>query len=111
MNSYLQQLFLLFSVASSVFSVPSTTLAQSDHPAKSAAAFVDSIGVNTHFTYPDTPYLCSFPQAKQKLLDLGVSHIRDGVAQDSYKYEPMRDLCNSGIRLHTGVGERVQGFQ
>ena len=110
MNSYLQKLFLLFSVASSVFSVHSTTLAQSVQQAKSAAAFVDSIGVNTHFTYPDTPYLGSFPQAKQKLLDLGVSHIRDGVARESYKYEPMRDLCNSGIRLHTGVGERIEGY-
>ena len=111
MKSYFPKtcLFFLASVASSAFCASSVD-AQSLQQAKSAAAFVDSIGLGTKFTYPDTPYLYSFPQAKQKLLDLGVSHIRDGVARESYKYEPMRDLCNSGIRLHTGVGERVQGY-
>ena len=111
MKSYFPKtgLFLLASVVSSVFCASSVE-AQSVQQAKSAAAFVDSIGLGTHFTYPDTPYLTSFPQAKQKLLDLGVFHIRDGAARESYKYEPMRDLCNSGIRLNTGVGERVQGY-
>ncbi len=112
MKSYFPKVrwFLLFSVVSSAFFLPSVTLAQSFQQAKSANNFIDSIGMTTNFTYPDTPYLSSFAKVKQKLLELGVRHIRDGVARESYKYEPMRDLCNSGIRLHTGVGERVEGY-
>lgn len=111
MKSYFLKVrcFLLASVVFSTFCVPSVK-AQSLHTAKSADAFINSIGMTTNFTYPDTPYLGSFPKVKQKLLDLGIRHIRDGVARESYKYEPMRDLCNSGIRLHTGVGERVEGY-
>ena len=105
-----RKLWLSLASLLSLFCTPSEAEAQTLRTAKSANALINSIGINTHFTYPDTPYLGSFSEAKQKLLELNIRHIRDGVAQDSYKYEPMRDLCNSGIRLHTGVGERVQGY-
>jgi hypothetical protein len=45
-------------------------------PAKSAASFVESIGVDTHFSYTDTPYVSRFQEVKAKLAELGVHHIR-----------------------------------
>src|SRR5262245_26276584 len=48
--------------------------------ARSAASFVDSIGVNVHFSNPRTAYVTRYPEVKQKLLALGVRHLRDGAA-------------------------------
>ncbi len=48
-------------------------------PAKSADAFVDSIGVNTHLDYTESPYARFNDLIKPKLKELGVRHIRDGV--------------------------------
>lgn len=44
-----------------------------------ADSFVDSIGVNTHFSYTDSIYHLNFPLAKQALLDLKIRRIRDGI--------------------------------
>jgi hypothetical protein len=44
-----------------------------------ADGFVDSIGVNTHFSYVDSLYHLNFPLSKQALLDLKIRHIRDGI--------------------------------
>ena len=43
----------------------------------SADAFVDSMGVNTHLTYGNTPYYNNFPQVWTLLQQLGIRHIRD----------------------------------
>ena len=45
--------------------------------ARRANDFVESVCVNTHLGYLDTPY-GKYDTVKQKLLDLGVRHIRDG---------------------------------
>nr|CAA9244948.1 GH119 [uncultured Armatimonadetes bacterium] len=47
-------------------------------PARSADAFVDAMGVCTHWGYPDTPYGFAYEQVKKLLGDLGVRHVRDG---------------------------------
>lgn len=47
-------------------------------PARSAADFRDSIGVNTHIVYFDTAY-ADWPRVVQKLDTLGVDHLRDGI--------------------------------
>jgi hypothetical protein len=54
----------------------------SDPPAQrpgelSAAAFVDSIGVNVHFNYLDTSYARQV-EALQRVRELGIRHLRDG---------------------------------
>ncbi len=46
--------------------------------AKSADAFVDSIGVNTHLDYGGTWDGRNWPAIKQRLIDAGIRNIRDG---------------------------------
>ena len=65
-----------------------------------ADSFVDSIGVNTHLTYTDTPYWSAWPTIFNKLKSLGVRHIRDGYynwASTSPFYAEHQTLAASGI--------------
>ncbi len=43
-----------------------------------AGDFVDSIGVDTHFNYPGTPYTEQNSAVVEALLNSGIKHIRDG---------------------------------
>jgi hypothetical protein len=45
--------------------------------ARPAHAFVESVGVNIHVTYTDTPY-AAHERVLQALRDTGVRHVRDG---------------------------------
>jgi hypothetical protein len=40
--------------------------------------FLDSIGIVTHWTYPDTPYGFAYLAVRQKLIESGIRHVRDG---------------------------------
>lgn len=67
-------------------------------PAKSAASFVESIGVDTHFSYTDTPYVSRFQEVKAKLAELGVHHIReDLVPGRPDQYTRLNELAQAGI--------------
>jgi hypothetical protein len=46
-------------------------------------AFADSIGVDTHFNYPGTPYTVMFPAISADLIGSGIRHIRDGAPKYS----------------------------
>jgi hypothetical protein len=76
---------------------------------RSADAFVDSVGVNTHFSYTDSVYYLNFPLVKQALLDLKVRHIRDGLHDYGQGPSPVYDIHNqlaqAGIRCDYVVGE------
>ncbi|NRT91928.1 hypothetical protein OD350_16075 [Clostridium beijerinckii] len=68
-----------------------------------ANTFYNSIGVNTHFAYSDKPYWNYYVNVKDKLISLGVKHIRDGAElETSWKYKTIRDryidLNNNGIK-------------
>ena len=77
--------------------------------AGSADAFVDSIGVNTHLRYSDTSY-GEFPLVKQRLLELGIRHIRDEVTRDTPDvYARLNDLSRSGIRSTLVMGRPEYG--
>jgi hypothetical protein len=67
--------------------------------AKSADAFVDSVGVNVHLSYLDTPY-AEFSRVKESLQTLGIRHIRDGLidAQSSSYYDELNELGRLGIQ-------------
>ena len=45
--------------------------------AKTSDSFVESIGVNIHSEYTDTPYYNQFETVKERLEELGVRHVRD----------------------------------
>ena len=65
-----------------------------------ADAFVDSIGVNTHLSYTDTPYFSRWQDVLTKLQRSGIRHIRDGFY--NWTNEPFiaehRTLASAGIR-------------
>ena len=49
-------------------------------PARSADVFVDSIGVATHWNYPNTPYGYAYKAVQDKLVESGIRHVRDGLS-------------------------------
>jgi hypothetical protein len=68
--------------------------------------FVNSIGINTHLGYFDTPYGTDYATVvRPKLLGLGVRHVRDaGVVLDDDRwmgslYDRMKDLASRGIKF------------
>jgi len=52
--------------------------------ARSAKDFIDSAGINTHLGYSQTIYWKDWPIIRDRLLELGMSHIRDGTFAVSY---------------------------
>lgn len=82
----------------------------SPEPAKAADSFVDSIGVNTHFSYDDTVYVSRFDEVRQKLSELGVRHIREGLEPNRPdQYEELNDLAGAGIKSTLILGSPEDG--
>ena len=75
------------------------------HPerASSAAAFIDSVGVQTHMSYADTPYH-NWPAVLAAIQTLGVHHIRDGLPAEPDLLQHHRDLGAAGIGCTCGFG-------
>jgi len=66
--------------------------------AKSASAFVDSIGVNVHLPYTGGVYGKYNEVIKPRLQELGVRHIRDNSAKSTAFYQKLNDLASVGIK-------------
>jgi hypothetical protein len=77
--------------------------------ARTAAAFVDSIGVNTHLTFGGTSYR-RFGMVRRRLHQLGVRHIRDGVCGGcAAKLAQLGALYrHDGIRVDAIVGDPTE---
>lgn len=69
---------------------PAATIA-----ARPADDFVDSLCVATHWSYPDTPYVSRYVEAREKLVASGIRHIRDGGTGVA---GPVRELAQRGVR-------------
>lgn len=67
--------------------------------AQRADAFVDSVCVNTHLGYDNTPYGTQYSTVKQKLVDLGVRHIRDGGTRSDV-IAKFKELAAAGIKTN-----------
>ncbi|HWC09134.1 MAG TPA: hypothetical protein VG458_08780 [Solirubrobacterales bacterium] len=75
------------------------TAASAATQAKPADAFVETVGVNTHLGYDDTPY-DNFAMVRQRLGELGIRYIRDGFSLNrSAVYSRVRTLAGDGIGL------------
>jgi IPT/TIG domain/Putative Ig domain len=67
--------------------------------AQSADSFVDSVGMNVHLAYLNTPY-ANFAGVQKALQNLGVRHIRDGLIDTTWitYYAELNQLGQSGIK-------------
>lgn len=65
-----------------------------------AERLVDSVGVNVHLHYDNTPYRDRFPLMKRRLLELGVRHVRDGLVDTTWRryYQRHNELGEVGIK-------------
>ncbi len=65
-----------------------------------ADAFVESVGVNIHLHYTDTPYWSEYATIRSRLIELGVRHIRDGIVDSSLApyWERHSELAQVGIK-------------
>lgn len=78
--------------------------------ARMSDSFVDSIGVNTHTSYDDTVYGTRFDAIKQRLAELGVRHIRDGLQPGRPdQYERLNALAGIGAKATLILGEPAIG--
>ena len=88
---------------------PSSTEFGQPTPALASDAFVESIGVNTHFIYDDTKYYTEYEAVRDRLVELGVRYVRDDPwMPGNWKRPLVRDLYDeTGIQLLAIVHERV----
>ncbi len=81
--------------ALALLTVPGSALAETARPADS---FVDSVGVNVHMSYNDTPY-GDQARVADRLAELGVRHVRDGVVPGRPdQWAALEALGRRGIR-------------
>jgi hypothetical protein len=70
-----------------------------------ADAFVDTIGVNTHFHYQGSAYTTNYATIKSMLLGSGIRHIREGLYGPSWLtyYSELNDLAAAGVHSLLGA--------
>ena len=73
-------------------------------PAKSAAEFRDSAGVNTHISYYSTPY-GQWSRIVEKLDELGVDHLRDSVYANP-TWGPWNERYYKAVELAAAHGKK-----
>jgi len=77
---------------------PPVTAPTPVQPRGSADAFVDSIGINTHFTYNDTAYVTAWSAVQALLVSSGIRHIRDGLVDNATYQGYLNALGAAGVR-------------
>ncbi|SEC61284.1 InlB B-repeat-containing protein [Terriglobus roseus] len=76
------------------------SFATAQQQAAQSDGFVDSIGINIHLIFTETPYYTNFPLVKSSLQTLGIRHIRDGVMDTGMQdyYDRHKELAAIGIK-------------
>ena len=78
--------------------------------ARQADAFVDSIGVNVHTAFSDTPYVSEFATVEQRLQELGVRQVRDELYPGREdQYQRLNALAAAGIGSTLIMGSPANG--
>jgi hypothetical protein len=76
-----------------------------EHEAARASDFVDSVGVNVHMSYMDTPYR-DVAAVRDALRDLRVHHVRDGLRPDMEdQYRSLSALAAEGVAVNLILGD------
>jgi hypothetical protein len=74
-------------------------------PAQSARSFGDSVGVNTHIGWEDTPAYANFDAVLARLRELGVRYVRDGICPTCVEWiSRLRRLGAAGIKVNLVAG-------
>ena len=84
-------------VYTTIFSLPSYSIVEQ---ARSAESFINTIGVNVHLGYDNTPYMKYDEIVKPRLKELGVKHVRTNIHAISNKQaiNKVKDLADIGIK-------------
>ncbi len=79
-------------------SLHTTAITVTETP-RSADSFVDSVGIDTHLFYENTPYATNYSGVRSYLANLHLRHLRDGLADNNWQpyYEHLNDLATIGI--------------
>ena len=76
--------------------------------ARPADSFVESVGVNVHLGYTQSPYK-RYDVVQEKLQKLGVRYVRDGLNPGQTQvYRAWRGLAKCGIKVNLIVGDPLQ---
>ena len=79
--------------------------------AKTSDSFVESIGVNIHSEYTDTPYYTQFETVRERLEELGVRHLRDHLKPaPAGQHEALNELAQIGVKSTLILGEPSNGL-
>ncbi|MPZ18557.1 MAG: hypothetical protein GEV06_11680 [Luteitalea sp.] len=91
------QSYRMVLVAFMATALPSAVYAQQT---MEADRLVEAAGVNIHLHYDSTLYRSQFPLIKDRLIELGVRHVRDGLIDTTWQtyYDRHNELGAAGIR-------------
>lgn len=78
-------------------------------PALDAATFVDSVGVNTHLSWPGTPY-SDLARVTEELNYLGIRNLRDDFRLNPLGYAAVDEMMARGFRFDLISGPDLQPF-
>jgi len=90
---------IAFFAISTIYFISVQQISNLSETAKSANAFVDSVGINVHLHDGNTLY-AHFDLVEKALKDLGVRHIRDGLIDTQWTpyYDRLNELGKLGIK-------------
>ena len=102
---------ILIAILAAIGSLAPPASAGAATAAKPSESLVESIGVNVHTPYTDTPYYTQFETVEERLSELGIRHIRDGlVLGSSAQRKKLNELAQAGVKSTLILGDPRNGL-